>query len=323
MDALGALMGIGVGNRLMNDAAKKKLEQDKLMAEIDRTKRAYPTIPEQSAQLSGLNPSALEQLLKYQSKETPSETELNLANAEYARSGKFNPFSAALGLSRLNLAENAQKGLEEQRLTNQTKDLRTDVEPTAALLDRLKEFQQYSGIPLSKYDMNTNSYTDDSGDLHKVDIPGVSIPGLGRVGFYNNKAQQIDSIFKGIINKPIHEFAGSAQTKTELEQIKGEFAAGLLNTEPAMLDAMKRLEAAAQRDQLRAQSAYTQPVLDRLESGGFPLVKKEASKKQNQQNNNQNNTFSSNNEQSQAIEWAKNNPNDPRALKILNFHGVK
>lgn len=272
MDALGALMGIGVGNRLMNDAAKKKLEQDKLMAEIDRTKRAYPTIPEQSQQLSQLNPSALEQLLGFISKETSAETRLKNAQAGYYENGGAASNDPLLALKAQKIisdlantkTDNDFKGRQlkeahDKNVTDEAIKYSDKTKPYVDTLSRLDSIvKQYidPNFNFDNYDEKTNTFKvkdNQSGldiskkiNLPTYDIAGKQLGGLGTL--FNPKGEQFISDLEKMSAPEIHKLFGSSRTASELQAINEMRAKGLFKDESSLMMALGHLNKTMQEE---------------------------------------------------------------------------
>lgn len=78
--------------------------------------------------------------------------------------------------------------------------------------------------------------------LRKRDLPGVSIPGIGRVTSYSKEARELDAAILSITGPLSNARYGASQTNTELRKLATELAEGKFNTESEKIDALARLE---------------------------------------------------------------------------------
>lgn len=81
--------------------------------------------------------------------------------------------------------------------------------------------------------------------LQEVDLPGASVPLLGRVTAFSGDARQLESRVAKVFNTELRDRSGAAVTTPELERLKSEFAAGKFNTESEMIGALQEYKAAA------------------------------------------------------------------------------
>lgn len=101
------------------------------------------------------------------------------------------------------------------------------------------------------------------------DLPGVSIPGLGRRTFYDSDARQLQSAIGKVFNVELKDRSGAAVTTPELERLKEEFASGKFNSEAEMVQALKDYKRLAAIALKNAEAAFRPEVLERYaERGG-------------------------------------------------------
>lgn len=105
------------------------------------------------------------------------------------------------------------------------------------------------GFSLDEYDPKTNS-----NKKGVVDLPGVNVPGMGRVSAYDAGARDITNSASKVFNITLADRSGAAVTTDEMERLKREFAAGKYDTEAALLKALK---------EFKAEVAVKQAELDR------------------------------------------------------------
>lgn len=111
------------------------------------------------------------------------------------------------------------------------------------------------GFPLDSYDYTTNSVKKQS-----VDLPGVSVPLVGRVSFYSEQARRIDDAMARVFNTELKDRSGAAVTSTELERMKNEFSSGKFQTEPEKLKALQEYKQLLNEEIGRRAAAFPEAV---------------------------------------------------------------
>jgi len=102
-----------------------------------------------------------------------------------------------------------------------------------------------------------------------VDLPGVSVPGIGRVSAYSDKAQQLQGAASKVFNTVLKDRSGAAVSNTELERLKTEFGEGKYNTEAQMVGALQRYKRAVNTELKNREAAYRPEVVEKYtEQGG-------------------------------------------------------
>ena len=116
--------------------------------------------------------------------------------------------------------------------------LSKDVAGTQELMGALDEVEQKlgSGIEAFKKDGSGNLTRDGK----KVDLPGVSLPLIGRVSAYSNSARELQSAASRVFNATLKDRSGGAVTDNELDRLRTEFNEGKYNTESELVDALQR-----------------------------------------------------------------------------------
>lgn len=188
---------------------------------------------------------------------------------------------------------------------------------TRSILNTVNDFETVLGKNLNDLNVDTRADKIKAGDK-SLDLPGVSIPGIGRVSAYDTDARKLRDAASGIFNVELRNRSGAAVTDSELSRLRQEFSDGKFNTESELIDAVKRYKARAQK------------VLQQQESGFSPDAVK-TYKERNDTNEvlttgndkkEESSQIPMTTEDSQAIKWAKQNPKDPRAQQILKLHGM-
>ena len=104
----------------------------------------------------------------------------------------------------------------------------------------LKDVESQIGFSLDDYDTKTNrAFNSEKGKDSAVDLPGVSIPGLGRVTAFSGAGRSLNDTAVKLFNIKLKDRSGSAVTSPELERLNAEFSQGKFNSEPELLRAMQ------------------------------------------------------------------------------------
>jgi hypothetical protein len=88
----------------------------------------------------------------------------------------------------------------------------------------------------------------------KVDLPGVSVPLLGRVSAYSSEAKGLQQDMDKLFNTELKDRSGAAVTTNELERLRKEWGQGKYQTEEDMVRAAVNYKRAL-HDALKAQEA--------------------------------------------------------------------
>lgn len=108
-------------------------------------------------------------------------------------------------------------------------------------------------------------------DPSKVDLPGVTLPVLGRVtGVYGtaaaDAASDLNTKLSRIFNAELRTRSGTAVTDNELERIRAEFAQGKYNTEKQMLTALRDYKVALTRALARHEARFPRDAVAEYKS---------------------------------------------------------
>lgn len=126
---------------------------------------------------------------------------------------------------------------EREDVESDVERLRKNVSPALEAIDSIKLLEETIQEYVPKF-----SFDDDK--AHKQNIPGVSIPGIGRTTFFSGKARDVRSAFDSVFNKMLKQRSGAAVTDPELNRLEKEFGAGKFDTEENMIKAVKRIKKA-------------------------------------------------------------------------------
>lgn len=156
--------------------------------------------------------------------------------------------NAAMAASaRESAREDRQANRDEQRQVRQNdqtdkqvEKLSDRLEPYQATFGAVESVEQLLGAPLEAFDNKGGTLLKNG---KSSDLPGVNVPGIGRVSFFSGDARQLTAAISGIFNRELKTRSGAAVTTQELERLKTEFNTGKFNTEAELIAGLKRYKA--------------------------------------------------------------------------------
>jgi hypothetical protein len=147
----------------------------------------------------------------------------------------------------------------------QVEKLQAKLSPLQEIQNSVSTAENQMGFKLDQYDPETNKVNGE-----EVDLPGVSIPLLGRVTAHSNKARDLNTAMSRVFNVELKDRSGAAVTSPELQRLKQEFGEGKFNTEQEMLRAMKDYQRAATLAMKNVEAGYAPGAVDTYnERGGM------------------------------------------------------
>lgn len=184
-----------------------------------------------AAEISQLYPFMKDKIeQEYKDKLLQSNEELRKATIQYQRDNAEEQRALRRELAGKS-ADNARERTTNKSAENLGKDM---VDMQNALTD-IAAFEQEAKINLDEYDPKKNTVNG-----KKVDVPGVSIPLVGRVSAFSGDARQLQQRLAKIFNTVLKDRSGAAVTSSELERLKSEFGSGAYSSEADMLNALKQ-----------------------------------------------------------------------------------
>lgn len=157
-------------------------------------------------------------------------------------------------------------GKQDTMARLQERDIEKDVQKLSERMDgkaqfdtSLKILEDNLGFKVDDFDFNTGRARG-----KKVDLPGTSVPGIGRIAFYDEKARRIDDTMANIFNTILKDRSGAAVTNQELDRLRNEFSSGRFQTEAEKLQAIKDFKRATNDAWNRAESAFRPVVRETL-----------------------------------------------------------
>ena len=297
MGDLAGLLGVQKGIAALGQGRKERMEMAQKDRSLDQNdselklreeaiRRGDPTLIELAEQFKNAQtqyPGSLEELFKIKNPTDPYTSTYRQAQLDNIQADNKRADAAA---------ERQQEVID----TNDLQDYTKNTTGTMSSLWKIKHLEKELGVK-------------SLGDLSdSYDLPGRSFPGIGRFYGLSDKSQAVKSIIADITKEDIHEFAGSAQTKQELETIKNAFEQGKFTNDKQILDGLRRYKELRLRGLQEVESNYRPSVIEKgRERGGYGY-------KDFAPNKVDDNKF---------VEWARQNPQDPRSKEILKANGVQ
>ena len=161
-------------------------------------------------------------------------------------------------------ADYTRKEKRAQETERDVQKLSKDISGIQGINNAVKSVEDIIGFNLNEYDPKTNKV---KGEPVK-DLPGVSVPGIGRVSFYNEDARAVETAISKVFNTELKDRSGAAVTTPEMERLKIEFASGKFNTEPEMITALKRYKELATQELKNREAAYPSEVKETYKQRG-------------------------------------------------------
>lgn len=278
----------------MNDDVKKYL-QDKYSEQLGQINvgQAFANLGDVIAgqKVGTTNPFFSEQR-KLAETQTLGEYE-----KEQERKYKVAQAQEALNMRLLTLAQQKQiadQNLEQRKSTDQLKNLifqsnleqkkskeqeqkEKDVEKNLQSLSKslggtqdalaaIDNIEMVLGAPLEAFNKTKEGGLKKYGE--PVDLPGVSLPLLGRTTFYNSEARDLASKAATVFNAVLKDRSGAAVTNSEMERLKMEFGQGKYNTEGELVDALKTYKMNLAKEMKNREAAFKPSVLEEYSSRG-------------------------------------------------------
>ncbi len=155
----------------------------------------------------------------------------------------------------------AAQAKRQQGIDDRVTKLSDKVAPMQTIMNTFNEVDAKLGFDLDTYDPKSNrAINAKTGKDEAVDLPGVSMPLLGRVGFYDKKARGVDDVISRVFNVELKDRSGAAVTSQELQRLQAEFSSGKFNTEEEKLDALQRYKRAAMIAMENAERGFADDV---------------------------------------------------------------
>ncbi len=158
--------------------------------------------------------------------------------------------------------EMMQETKKNEAIDKKTQKLQADLQSSQNVATTVDSIEQELGFNLDDID-STGKIKGKS-----IDIPGVSIPGIGRTTFYSTGARDLDSTMSKLFNVELKNRSGVAVTPPELQNLKKEFNEGKFNTEEEKLKAMKRFKEGLKKAFANIEAGYPKEVVSEYQDRG-------------------------------------------------------
>lgn len=152
---------------------------------------------------------------------------------------------------------------QAKEIDKQTVKAQKDLAPLQSIGNALAEVEKYVGFKLDDFDPKTNTVNG-----KEVDLPGVSIPGLGRITAYSDDAVGLEGKIAKIFNTELKDRSGAAVTTPEMERLKVEFNSGKFNTEEQMLAALQSYKHMAFQAMRNKEAGYSPEAIAEYQDRG-------------------------------------------------------
>lgn len=160
----------------------------------------------------------------------------------------------------------ARQERNDQKIDADVQKLSKEIAGVQDMTNALDEVEGQLGFSLDQAKTDSGNLTVNG---RPVDLPGVSIPLLGRVSGYNDKAQRLQSSAAKVFNTVLKDRSGAAVSNSELERLKTEFGEGKYNTEAQMIDALQRYKRGVNLEMRNREAGFSPEVVQRYsEQGG-------------------------------------------------------
>jgi hypothetical protein len=284
--AAGMLGGLTVKN-WREDVGRAEAADQQRKQEMERLKALEP-------------PSDIKSFQAYQGM-TPEE-QSSFREMKAASGLAMQPFRAEeMALTRKASEERAQEARQAKQELDTNKSierLSNKVGNIPDVFNSVKEYEKLAGFDLEDYDPDTNTANGEP-----VDLPGVNVPGLGRISAYSSKAKQLDAALQKAYNVTLKERSGAAVVNAEFDRFQKEFSEGKLNTEAEKLFALKRFKNALKMEWTNREAGFKPEDVETYGQRGGVTTGLSAKDRE-------------------AINWARQNPSSPEAQQILQHHGM-
>lgn len=156
-------------------------------------------------------------------------------------------------------------GLTQDQFDRQRIKFAEELKPYVQSQNKINQINQV----LARNGTTLESYTP------KHNLPGVSFPGIGRVGLGQDYGE-LQSAIQDLLNQKIYDSSGKAVNTGEMERIQQAFNAGRFNSESQLIDAVRRYKKEIESLQKNMISSYNPDVVSSFseQGGSFPSYRK-------------------------------------------------
>lgn len=161
-------------------------------------------------------------------------------------------------------ATNNEK-LKDQALEKDVQKLSEKSTNAQSALQALNEVNNKLGFNIDDLEVKDGAIKHNG---KNIDLPGVSLPLIGRTKFFSSDARELHGAIAKVFNTELKDRSGAAVTNPELERLKEEFGSGKLNSEAEMIDALKRYKAGVLVELKNREAGFKPEVVERYKDRG-------------------------------------------------------
>lgn len=154
---------------------------------------------------------------------------------------------------------------DKDRIDKQVEKLSKDIESGQGALGAIDKIEEALGSKLEDFEVGPRGLMKGG---KEIDLPGVNVPGLGRIAVYSEKARDLRDRASSVFNAVLKDRSGAAVTTPELQRLKTEFSEGKFNTEKELIKALKLYKAETHKALLNRQAGYDPKAVDEYEQRG-------------------------------------------------------
>lgn len=153
----------------------------------------------------------------------------------------------------------------ERQIETDTRMLSDKLSGAQESIGALGELDNALGFPLDSAETKSGKLV--VGGKEK-DLPGVSVPGIGRVTAFSGEARALNSAASRVFNAVLKDRSGAAVTNPELTRLKEEFNQGRFNSEPEIIAALQRYKRGVAAELKNREAGFSPEAVDRYASQG-------------------------------------------------------
>lgn len=249
------IAGSKVGTQNPYFEAMRGQEEKQTLGKIEREQKA-----EEERQKA-------KQLLDYRLQSLAQQEKQALSNEELKREQmRQNEILAKfkIGDQKADKQRSISERLDKEFESNIQK-LSKSAEGTQSALNAIDNVEQTLGAPLESFEIKGGKLTKDG---KGVDLPGVSLPLVGRVSAYSDAARNLQSAASTVFNTILKDRSGAAVTNSELERLKIEFGQGKYNTEAELVNALKLYKLGVAKELKNREAGFKPEVVEEYTTRG-------------------------------------------------------
>lgn len=243
MDAL-----LGMGTSITSALSGGNAQQDVARVIGARNNATDKGLKAKALELDSTDITQLGKLAEMRRKDAQSKRTLEFVNKKLEKGSEEKAEDRELKKTLKNV-EAGQKEAAANEKQNQEMDKRVlklsdKLAPAQTKVQAFKDIDEIIGKPLEQYDPN------------KDDLPGVSIPGIGRVSAFNADARRFQGAADKIFNVELRDRSGAAVTNQEMERLKNEFNSGKFNSEADIVLGLSKYKRALAQELKNREAAF-------------------------------------------------------------------